>query len=50
MIWNILVTAYMKEANLLEKEVTVYYDNNHLKRVDSEKPLGVTIEQNMSIK
>ncbi len=36
----ILVTTYQKEAKLPMKELTVYYDRNLVKSVDSEKLLG----------
>ncbi len=41
----ILVTTYQKESKLPVKELTVYYDNNLLKSVDSDKRLGVNINK-----
>ncbi len=41
----ILVTTYQKESKLPVKELTVYYNNNLLKSVDSDKRLGVNINK-----
>ncbi len=47
----ILVTTYQKEATPPVKELTVYYDNNSLKSVDSKKnPLGVKIGKHLTWK
>ncbi len=46
----IMVTTYQKEDKHSKKELTVYYDNNLLKSMDSEKSLGVKIDKHLTWK
>ncbi len=46
----ILVITYLTETKLPVKEITVYYDDNLLKNVDSVKHLGVKIYKHLTWK
>jgi hypothetical protein len=45
-----MITTYQKEAKLPKKELTVYYDNNKLENVNSEKLLGVKVDKYLTWK